>query len=61
MIFILPSISRVLEFLSASNTSIYKNSESKVFKDIKLLGEISNNWTKDLLGTNVYKTLECCW
>ena len=43
MIFILSSISRVLEFLSASNTSIYKNSESKVFKDIKLLGEISNN------------------
>ena len=61
MIFILPFISRVLDFLSASNTSIYKNSESKVFKDIKLLGEISNNWTKDLLGTNVYKTLECCW
>ena len=61
MIFILSSISRVLEFLSASNTSIYKNSESKVFKDIKLLGEISNNGTKDLLGTNVYKTLECCW
>ena len=61
MIFILSSISRGLEFLSVSNTSIYKNSESKVFKDIKLLGEISNNWTKDLLGTNVYKTLECCW
>ena len=61
MIFILSSISRGLEFLSVSNTSIYKNSESKVFKDMKLLGEISNNWTKDLLGTNVYKTLECCW
>ena len=61
MIFILSSISRGLEFLSVINTSIYKNSESKVFKDIKLLGEISNNWTKDLLGTNVYKTLECCW
>ena len=61
MIFILSSISRGLEFLSVSNTSIYKNSESKVFKDIKLLGEISNNWTKDLLGTNVYKILECCW
>ena len=61
MIFILPSISRALEFLSVSNTSIYKNSESKVFKDMKLLGEISNIWTKDLLGTNVYKTLECCW
>ena len=41
--FILPSISRALEFLSVSNTSIYKNSESKVFKDMKLLGEISNN------------------
>ena len=25
------------------------------------MGEISNNWPNDLLGTNVYKTLESCW
>ena len=28
---------------------------------MKLLGEISNNWSNDLLGANVYKTLESCW
>ena len=32
----------------------------KVFKIIKLLGEISNNFPNDLLGTNVYKTLKFC-
>ena len=35
------------------------NSKSKVLKNVKRLDEISNNWPKDLLGTNVYKTLEC--
>ena len=25
------------------------------------MSEISNNWPNDLLGTNVYKTLESCW
>ena len=39
--FILSSISSGLE--SVNHTSIYKNSELKVFKNIKLLGEISNN------------------
>ena len=39
----------------------YENSESKVFKNIKILSETSNNWPKDLLGINVYKTLESCW
>ena len=53
-------ISRGLEFRSVNHTSIYGNSESNVFKNIKLLGEISNNWPKDLLGKNVYKTLEIC-
>ena len=43
------------------NTSIYEHSEIKVFKNIKFLGEISSNWPDDLLGTNVYKTLEACW
>ena len=57
---ILSSISSGLEFWSVNHTSIYENSESKVFKGIKLLGEIYN-WPNDLLGTNVYKTLESCW
>ena len=61
MIFILSSISRGLEFWSANHTSIYESSESNVFTNIKFLGEISNNWPNDLLGTNVYKTLEVCW
>ena len=59
--FILSSISKRLEIWSVNHTSIYKNSESNVFKNIKFSGEISNNWPKDLLGTNVCKTLEFCW
>ena len=58
--FILSSISRGLEFWSVDHTSIYKNSESIVVKNIKFSGEISNNWPNDLLGTNVYKNLEFC-
>ena len=30
-------------------------------KNIKVLGEISNNWRNDLLGTNEYKILELYW
>ena len=57
--FILPSISNGLEFWSATRTwKLYENSESKVFKNIKSLGEIWNNWQNNLLETNVYKTLE---
>ena len=48
--FVISSISRGLEFRSVNHTSIYGNSESNVFKNIKLSGEISNNWPKDLLG-----------
>ena len=59
--FVLSSISRGLEFWSVNHTSIYENSELKAFKNIKFLGEISNNWRNDLLGTNVYKTLQSCW
>ena len=58
---ILSSISRVLAFWSVNYTSIYKNSELKVFENIECFGEISNNWPNDLLRTNVYKTLESCW
>ena len=53
--FILSSISSSLEFWSVNHTSKYENSELKVFKNMKFLGEISNKWPSDLLGTNVYK------
>ena len=56
--FILSSISSGLELGSVSHTSIYKDFELNVFKNITFLGEISNNWPNDLLETNVYKTLE---
>ena len=55
--FISSSISSGLEFWSVSQTSIYENSELKVFKKIKFLCEISN-WPKDLLGTSIYQTLD---
>ena len=58
---ILSSISRGLEFWSVNHTSMYEDSGWKVFKNIKFLDEISNSWPCDLLGTNVYKTLESCW
>ena len=40
---------------------MYENFESKVFKNIKCLDEISYNWSKDLLRTNVYKSLKFSW
>ena len=52
--FILSPISSGLEFWSVNHTSRYKNSELTVFKNIEFLAEIPN----DLLGANVYKTLE---
>ena len=58
--FVLSSISRALHFWLLNHTSIYENSESTVFKIVKVLGEISNNWPKNLSGTNEYKTLEFC-
>ena len=41
--FILSSISSGLEFLSVNQILIYENSKLKVFKNMKVLGEISNN------------------
>ena len=35
---------------------MYENSELKVSKNRKFLGEISNNLPNDLLRTNVYNT-----
>ena len=58
--FILSSISSGLEFWLVNDISMYKSSELNIFKNIKFLFEISNNWPNDVLGTNVYKTLESC-
>ena len=52
------SISSGWELWSVSHSSIYKNSELKVFKNTNFFGEISSDWPNDLLGTNVYKALE---
>ena len=53
-------ISSGVEYWPENHTSLYENSELKVLKNIKLLGQISNNLPNDLLATNVYKTLESC-
>ena len=58
---ILYSIDSSLEFWSVNLTWLYKNSESEGFKKIKVLVEISNNWTNNLLAINVYKPLKFCW
>ena len=55
--FILSSISRGLELWSDHTSILQENPELKVLKNIKFLGEISNNWQNDLFGTNVYN----CW
>ena len=59
--FILSFISSGLEFWSVKHTSIYENSKLNVFKNTKFLGAVSSNWPDDLLGTNIYKTLQSCW
>ena len=58
--FILCSISSNLEFWLVDHTSVNGNSGLEVYKNI-FLGKISNKWPKDLLGANLYKTLESCW
>ena len=60
MLFILSSMSSCFEFWLIIHISIYENSELDVFKNIKFLGERSNNWPSDLLGANAYKILESC-
>ena len=47
--------------LDLNHTWISEKSEIKVFENINSLGEISNNWSNDLLWANVYKILESCW
>ena len=51
--FIFSSIFTGLDFWSINHTSIYENSESKVFLKVTFLGEISKNWLNYLLGINV--------
>ena len=58
---ILSSISSGLEFWSVNHTSIFENSISNVFKNIKCSGEISNNWPNNLLRINVFITFEFYW
>ena len=41
--FIFCSVSSGLEFWSVNHTSIFENSELKVYRNIKFSGEISNN------------------
>ena len=58
--FILSSISSSLQLWSENHTSIYESSELNVFKNIQILGEISSHWPNDVLGINIYITLESC-
>ena len=55
---ILTSIPGGLKFGSVNHKSIYENSGLKVFKNIKFLIEIPNNWHTDLIWHN---TLESRW
>ena len=59
--FVASSTSSTSEFWSVSHTSIQKNSELNVLRNIKFLSKKFNKWPNDLLGTIVYKTLESSW
>ena len=61
MLSFLVYISLGLKCWSVNYSSIYEKYGLKVFKHTKFVGEISNNWPNNLLGTNLYKTLESCW
>ena len=47
-------------FWYANHTSIYKNSELNVFKDMKFVVAISTKLPNGLFGTNIYKSFESC-
>ena len=53
--FVSSYISSSFEFWSVNYTSVYK-----IFLRYEYLEEISSNSPNDLLGVNVYKTLEIC-
>ena len=59
--FALSFVSRDLEFWSVNRISMYKSYELNIFKNIRFASDVFDNWLSDLLGTNVYKTLEYCW
>ena len=63
--FILSSISSGAQFWSVNHTSIYENSELMVFKNIKILGEKSNNCkqnlTKSFIRKKCIQDLEFYW
>ena len=40
---------------------MYESSEFNIFKNIELVGKISNKLANVLFGTNMYKPLESCW
>lgn len=44
--------------MCVNNTSNRKNSELNVFKKIKFVRKFPNNSLNNLVGMNVYKTLE---
>ena len=59
--FILSSVSSGLEFWSVNHTSIQKFlQELKVFKNMRHLGKISNNWLNVLFGRIVGQSLKSC-
>ena len=58
---ILSSAYSGLDFWSVNHILIWENSELKVLKSIKFLGEISKNLPNDLSGTNVNKYFASCW
>ena len=59
--FVLSCISSGLLFWAVNHTFMYENFKLNAFKKIEFVDEISNNWPKGLLGTNVHETLKSCW
>ena len=59
--FPLYSTYRRLGVWSLNHTSIHQNSAFKLFKNIKFLDEISDNWSNNLLRRNGYENLGSCW
>ena len=55
---ILCSICSGLQFWSVNHTLLDENFDLKVFKNIKFLGEIFDNWPKDLSGK---KSIQDFW
>ena len=56
--FILSFISSGFEFWPVYHISIYENPELKVFKNIKISVELSNNKPNDLFLTNLLLTIK---